>query len=926
MQRSSVKLSRIIQSASNPITEHDTQRLLAYIKKHPKKVNKIDTSGKRPCDYAIHNFPLLILLALEGKAELPAQITDDPETAKWVEELRKEQAKNKLHRGWHLHDLIRKSAPLALIKNRTYRKHRAEINATSFGGRNACHWAALVNRPDMLRLLAEKGGDLNAKDMRNKTPLELATSPETKAVIKDLLGRTQLASSHQDVYRDDDWSDQEEASTKGLFTRFKENVGELSLGVIKAAVSPRTDTVEEARKPASPHRHDETHPRGRLTISPRENNPVIASPVKAARVRDNAAQGSGAPQTGTVVTIDAQPRFFNKPPIASLLKSDNLDAFQRYYKPERASSPLLLQAIQSPRIFMYLLRHGATLDVKEAVESLLKDNTSERLDVLKQIHTDLISKVNARRIKKEQKKLHKLDVECDKKLDDAGLFKAVKGKNKYLSPDELIPIAKRYEQSDELVQLLYELCLSAPSTQEENTLESLSRVMTGLLVKHTPQNLVAVLTELCPFLLPTQKLVCLYLVKEMIQNDSFYACYRNEHFCNEVLPVFLREANAEAVAGLPALFQEMIKLQCKINHPLVRATAQVETIISLCDGTQQEETMTDPVGLANELRSITSQFMRTLQVSELANKAWEDKHNKDKLSPTIIRQFEHFNKTSHYFVSKILHQAPENRMAYIELCVRTINELITTDPVDFHSAMALSSALENIALNRFMKVFMLSHNKATKMWAQAQQTLSNRSNYAVMRDMITNSKLAFPWQGLFTKDLMSAGELRTLKSKAVVEGKIFSDIIKLQNKAKTYPSTSLTSRLGYLLNKQTELTDEVLDKIVMRVDPTHIRLDTLMTVPQLIELVKVYCELKQPIKANYVDGGGKKEGIPAIKAILDWVKEKNIQDTALLKSLFDEMAKLPDARFCVEIYSKHMFNPSPEIAAVESASKIQRRP
>ena len=63
-----MNLIDIIKSASNPPHDADVAKLSEYIRTNPKEVNQADQDGRTPCHHAVSNFPLLAILALDGRA------------------------------------------------------------------------------------------------------------------------------------------------------------------------------------------------------------------------------------------------------------------------------------------------------------------------------------------------------------------------------------------------------------------------------------------------------------------------------------------------------------------------------------------------------------------------------------------------------------------------------------------------------------------------------------------------------------------------------------------------------------------------------------------------------------------------------------------------------------------------------------------
>merc|ERR1712217_299061 len=61
------------------------------------------------------------------------------------------------------------------------------VNVTDQNGRTAMHWAADYGHPEIINLLAKKGGNVNAKDKFGITPLMAAVFDGRESAVKALL-------------------------------------------------------------------------------------------------------------------------------------------------------------------------------------------------------------------------------------------------------------------------------------------------------------------------------------------------------------------------------------------------------------------------------------------------------------------------------------------------------------------------------------------------------------------------------------------------------------------------------------------------------------------------------------------------------------------------------------------------------------------
>jgi hypothetical protein len=262
-----VELCEIIKTASNPPQKQDLARLKAYLKAHPGVVNQTDDSNKTPCHYAIHNIPLLEILALEGNATIPENLTEDPIVLNKIKKLKKEQLRPQI--GFHLHDYLRNQTLKKVVLDRLIKNqcvyHRSEINELSYyWRRNACHWAALMGRHEYLEMLVKEGGNLSEKDINGKTPLDLAADDTTRAVIEKLLKSPPVILKTPEQIE----GEQQQEKDENFVDRIKIDIEGLSLRMMRAMSPTRKPKVEaQSRRPQSPPRNPKYYERHHRALS-----------------------------------------------------------------------------------------------------------------------------------------------------------------------------------------------------------------------------------------------------------------------------------------------------------------------------------------------------------------------------------------------------------------------------------------------------------------------------------------------------------------------------------------------------------------------------------------------------------------------------------------------------------------------------------
>lgn len=630
--------------------------------------------------------------------------------------------------------------------------------------------------------------------------------------------------------------------------------------------------------------------------------------------------------------------------LVSIFKRDNLEQFQEYYAQRKVGAnhklsgfgrPLLIQALlaNAGLIFIFLLKQGANLDVRTHSGKSFIDyiSTKQRIEFLKQVHESLVTIVSTSRIQSDQDILRQLEKNFQQMLSENGLTSPFKRKNKDLEKSELDKICEKHPQSKDLVRALYDLSIGMddPKKDKDNAENegkfdpaAIQNYVVGLLAVTTPQSMMIILKDLYPLLQPEQKLMVIFIIKEMIILDRFHHCYSDMQFCNETLPAFIQEIKPKSPDRLLTFFQQMITLQKKINHPFVRAINQLEIVISRCDSTQPTAPIDDCKILVREMQTITSQFLLTVNITEFVNQAWTKK-NRLELAATVVDQQSLYNKMTNYFAVAILQQPSEEKChAYIKLCIRTIELLIKGEPCDLNSAMIISGALNHRFIKQYVQEFLQQNSDVKKIWDKTQQVLDITNNFQSMRDIMKDStRFSYPLLAIYLKDLTQGDENTDLKSKATVLGSTLRKLMLLQDTLRSRPAPHPQSNLSFLVHTQKEITEHDIELMKMKKIITPLRFNSDTTLPHLIKLIECYIEEKCILKVAY--GLEIKVGLAAIEFTFDWIKQEinpiNINPKDI-DTLSEKLGKLPNASDeRIEYHSKQLLKWLSRQSAVKPA-------
>lgn len=931
-------LFEIVQSASIPPTDQDIEDIRTYLAHHKDSIDKKDATGKTACHYAVNNINLLATLVLEYHATIPEDLRPIPELNIQFEAL-KEQVRRKNAQRSHLHDLIRQSVPpvpLNIVKNHC-QAHPHEINATTYWRRNACHWAALAKRVDYLQLFANLGGDFTARDLNNQTPLDLISDVNDRQKIQTILSAATSTPPQKVEDKKIERSSSQTSILTRLNTSI-EKVTDSMIRAMSPPRLPHHHRTPSSPRSMSPSRNQERHqnatknvsPRNKISLSP-ERSPGLSSPRNGANKesKQSPPMRNLSPKRmpdSIIEPIENQPMIITRerrltfsdesPPainvdertttgadkskvthrkhknsykieeLVSIIQNDRLNEFKEYLQVSKTDinyilpdlgRPYLIEAFfnQSQKIFTYLLRQGASLNLetktgKMVTDYVLADRTRERLQFLQQIHQQ---QQGTRSQTANMQSFNDLDNKFMSRIET--LAKTARTQHSSISIEELQNISNKCALNVSVVQALNEICTGRLFVIEKHHVDFIQarNSVIGLL-SHNSNSLVGAINLFYHQLSHLQKLIATFVVKEIITWDRFNSCYFNKNFQDNTLSCFLKYIKHDGLEDCATLLEQMVGLQQKIHHPRYRIAHQIEGIVTSCEMTLPRFQITDSKLFADELRAISIQFWHSFHINEIVNQSWL-KRDKNLIAPTVIKQFDTFNRVSDFIVSQILQQATiEESKAMVKVCINTLADLLHTNPIDLQSAMILNLTLEKAHLSPIVDATLRESTDLEKPYKKSQIMLNVSGNYAEQRRLLADSPLiVLPWMGIYMRDLLHISENQDIRNKVELEGKIFFDILSIQAKLSNFKLLPRTS-LSYQLRIMKPMGDTDFELLMMHRELKPIRLHY-FSVASLQHAIDMYIKNKKMLMVRHE---GIKQGTDAIIAIFDWLKETLLSD------------------------------------------------
>ncbi len=601
-----------------------------------------------------------------------------------------------------------------------------------------------------------------------------------------------------------------------------------------------------------------------------------------------------------------------------LIANDALEAF-RAQDPNpngklKSRRPFITEAFlqRAGKIFMWLLEHGARLEVHHLWLTLLdfsrKHDTAVRTAFLKSMLKEIDAKINYVRIDEAKKLLTSLEEDFEKKLVDKGLDVTL----------TQISIMQGLEKNT-LGKLLHDICSGIKEeVRHPFDAQEIKKLVIGLLAETSAVEIIETLIQLYPHFKRDQKLVALFIVKEIIRRDDIHHCFQSKRFANGALSAFFKLTEADSYNDFNTMLQEMIRLRKRIADPLVSAAIHINAILSRT-GAQNENIPLTPSRLAKELSAISSEFYHTVQIKEFTRTGWA-KNEKLTTSPNIVYQTDIFNKMSVYFIVTIL-QLPddEERTRFIELLIHTLHELLHGKIVDLNSAMAIAGALNDAFLAPYLNS--LSDKDLLQKFQKALTILSPNHNYSEHRRTMANpgsGSVCIPFMGVYTRDLTFTAEKSDLREKAMTLGNIFISLMQAQESLDQTFIPCLSTLL-YELDSMAARNEEILELLAFKAKPKDIRLDFTLDTLKFTSMITIYAEKKHPLRVKYrIDKETdtqtilqEAEGFEAIEAVTSWLQKNMTENTAgftieAALAIFEAMRKLPNANDTVEACQKRL--------------------
>ncbi len=789
---------------------------------------------------------------------------------KYIRELRKESHRKRNIHAYHLHDYIAMLATsaelqseLKILIQKRIASHPHEVNERTYWGRTACHWAMFYNQIDILPLLLKEGkADLSLTDLDLKKPMDLIeetvkdqkSSPRTQVVIKKC-------------------SKEDYTSIFSAFGCENSDTKDLSINYI-------TDSMSLLKLHHIEHDAQSMIARDQYV-----------SEITLDGQDEPSSHISRSKRNRKVSEIQATL-------LGEEVKGDNVEYIKRFLREgnspnalvQPSGMPLLLYSFvhAKKRVFRLLLSHGASVKSLCDEQGLvflnhhLAPNVKNRIRVLVETRNVILNLINVREIKKIQLALSQTEEAFHRELVKLGLTAHIPNSHFFvISPLDMKSLSEKNQLPIDLVNAVYELCSCVHSDEKADPNNRkfdpkvISQMLLALTTVYRPSLIIATLKSLYPLFCTEQKLLALFVAKEIVTKDALCDRENRNYVINVSLPLFLHVENREGYQDLKKGFQELVNLKQNEASDLLRIYYEIEDVLSrhlsYTHKSSFLESKTKSAKLmANELRALTLQFYHLVNPNEFVDQHWQ-KPNKEKLAPTICQHQRLFDQISDFIKHQILSMSSKkDRVAVLSLWIDTLTELLEDPLPDYDGAMLVLCSLNNSSILRLKSTFdSLSRNSRLAL-ERAEEKLSPNGNFGNLRKLMKENPLSLPFLGMTLRDVTYAYENRGLETLKVM-GPILADFTECQNRLKMVHLPVQTD-FPFFIHHCVQRDNDFLHELSHRIEPPVISLKGAIDAALLKKVIQIYLDNGFGLIVD--TSQGILEGEQAFNALLGCLKEK----------------------------------------------------
>ena len=894
------------------LPEEIIEAVRARIKSHPEEVNQQGLLGLTPCHLAvIGSHPkLLEILVLEGQGDLSLMsfsqhsaltLATSQSLQLLLSQLQQEATRRQICKQRHLHDLLRNhnqfksSAEFEAAVRERVVSYSSEVNEKTYLGRNAIHWCAYYGHFDLIPMIEDlyPAAEMDLKDIYQLTATELITKQASSVL---------------------------EVQSTRVLTCSRRNIS-------FAQVEKKRENEQEKEVVATPRlaqfpRLKIVHPSTGESI---EDEVVLAAELRELKISEKGKDPKELYLVPLLKSVNARRGDFLK----NYLKEGYLLSEFEQFQQQSLLSYAFDEGLEET--FSQLLTHGGRIrsdahfnQQRVRLAELLRTENHRRMILVSQ--NNVLEKVNWIELKKIRIEIIKQSSQFNELLNLYGLAQSMQEQDFVtLSDDMLKAFAMVKLLPLPLVKELYYICSSSGSRIFEP--DEIANRVAGLSALHKPFEMISGLIKLQPELGRAQKLILLYVLKELLTHNREFSNLDFRMLSSIALPALFKTREHKEFLEILRIIL-LLRWQASetrldtyfyceslIQHH-VRIPGQTDFHYQF--QLSKEGTSKRAVSIASALRAHSLMLFHNLDVKELTDLGWKTA-NKQHLAPSVCDIENHFNHLSNWVTCQLLaHSDIRQRARYLKLCIKVVNELVESDAPDYTSAMAIFSAINQASITRLAGTFALLDRKTKKTRDQLEGKLAPHKNYQLMRESIDRNTYAIPYIGLITTDLTFAFENQEA-NKASIVGKVVRHLLQKKYYLDMF-HLSQTANVGAFIQKFNIVDHNELFNLSLALEPR----------PQQLESAIDFNSFKAALMVINRNGSNLKvvlhgvclEDKGALEPLMAWLKEQYVQDKFDIR-YFAEVATIAHSivypgvvyKFN-ESYYAHLIVPAPEMAVL----------
>tara|TARA_R110002110_G_scaffold415856_2_gene658410 strand:+ start:7859 stop:11452 length:3594 start_codon:yes stop_codon:yes gene_type:complete len=460
-------------------------------------------------------------------------------------------------------------------------------------------------------------------------------------------------------------------------------------------------------------------------------------------------------------------------------------------------------------------------------------------------------------------------------------------------------------KNNQLYNVLYLLCRNLSFNSHQYTLIAL-----GLLEEYDAIDLLNQLAHLIPLQSKSERLINIYMIKELIIWDDKQHIIKNSIF-EQTLNESTGLSQYLVKYEVHDLLNELIKSKSELKSSpfefyrlfsdafqgvLTENLLSIDLIFSIALGvvstkSTEQSSQEAYALLRSELQKVSLTTFRNASADEFRQRYTSKTELTSKYSPHIKYNQDMTNGLVYYLINKILDcKTNAERCNMICLLILLANDLLNINNSphdnqnlgpDLTTGSAIMAALSHHTIDRLKDTWKLVMGRKffEEAYISLQKTFSSDGNYAVLRALQNTTVAPIPFICIFLRDIIYFKDRKfsnnNLKQNDIAKyykdlGTVFFYLRTLRRQlacVNNIPRTKLSSQLQIL----SEIEPSILEIKTQRIMPRVLKLTSTST-PDLIKFIMLHCQAENPLELITAEDK-KITGVEALNKLYHWTRK-----------------------------------------------------